>query len=131
MNTDKKICFVVFLGFLLLFIYSCKEKSPEAIYIQEKHDEIIVIHDEVMPKMRDIYKLKKKIKKDTRYKDSSLIDSLDYAEEIMMEWMHEYKEPSESDPEYEQYLDHHMVEVSKVRDAMLRIIDNSQKALAL
>ena len=109
----------------------CKEKSAEAIYISEQHDKIMVIHDDVMPKMSDIYKLKKKIKKDENLKESHLLDSLEYAEEVMMEWMHDYDKPSVSDPNYEEYLQQQMKAVTEVRDVMLRIIDKSEKVLNL
>ena len=45
------------------FLVQCKEPSPEQIKINERHKEIMVIHDEVMPKMKDIYTLKKGLKK--------------------------------------------------------------------
>jgi len=131
MISDKKICLSILLGLLFLIQTGCKEKSPESKFIEERHDQIMVIHDEVMPKMSDIYKLKKKFKKDPTLQKSHLIDSLEHAEEVMMEWMHNYKKPSSRDTLYEDYLNEQMEAVSEMRDVMLRIIDKSQKTIDL
>ncbi len=131
MITFKKVSLVLIVSLLYMIHSGCKEKSPEAIYISEQHDKIMVVHDDVMPKMSDIYKLKKKMKKDDALRESHLIDSLEYAEEVMMEWMHDYDKPSDSDPNYEVYLNQQMEAVTEVRDVMLRIINKSEKALNL
>ena len=131
MRTDKRISSLLLLGLFYLCPSGCKEKGVEALFIEDQHDQIMVIHDDVMPKMRDIYNLKKKMKKDANLKESPLLDSLEYADELMMQWMHDYKRPSAKDADYEAYLSTQMDEIKEVRDAMLRIIDKSETALNL
>src|SRR5688572_1006614 len=72
------------------------EKSPN----QSLYDEVMKVHDEVMPKMDDIYKLKEKLKKqltdaptmvEEKKKDvEKTILQLDSASEGMMVWMRNF-----------------------------------------
>ena len=114
----------------LTLLIQCKPSSPEEVQVNERHKEIMVIHDDVMPKMKDIYQLKKSLK--TLPADStttSLIDDLDAADEAMMEWMHQYKKPKSITPEVWDYLDGQEKAIAIVRDQMLLSISNAKKYL--
>ncbi|HEY3401911.1 MAG TPA: hypothetical protein VGK59_00910, partial [Ohtaekwangia sp.] len=67
---------------------------------QALYDEVMKVHDEVMPKMNDIYKLKQDLKKkldeskdladDKRKEIEATIAQLDSASDGMMVWMREF-----------------------------------------
>jgi len=114
---------------LSILTCSCKEKSPEQLFIEEQHDEIMVIHDEVMPKMSKIHQLRKALKKSDMQNAALLVKSLDEADDMMMEWMYAYDKPSSTDDNYEGYLAEQKIEIIKVREAMLEAITQSSKAL--
>lgn len=115
----------------------CKEvKKTEVLSPSEAlYKEVIRIHDDVMPKMSEIHRLKKKLR--TKMKTDSTADhstvlaalkQLDDADDGMMDWMAELKVP-ENDPEKTTYLNEQMVAIKKVRDDMLSSIENAQKEL--
>lgn len=77
-----------------ILLVSCTSKEKD---IEKLKSETIAIHDEVMPKMDDIMKLKKalKAKKDTSEdvkpnQVQDLILALEEADEAMMNWMRNY-----------------------------------------
>lgn len=79
-----------------LFFQACQ--SPKAKE-EELAKEVLALHDEVMPKMQDIMRLKKELKKKLNQVDSSsneallindLISGLEKADKDMMDWMHTY-----------------------------------------
>ncbi len=109
----------------------CKPDTPEQRYINEQHEAIMVIHDEVMPKMKDIYQLKKKLKvmKDDT-EAIALITELDAADEIMMDWMAGYDKP-DTDTDYKIYLRDQMTSVQVVKKTMLETIDKARQYLKL
>jgi hypothetical protein len=78
---------------LLITIFTCACKpdlsNPK---IEEIYKEVMVIHDEVMPEISTIHKLKKKIRKidDKSSVSLELIKKLDDADESMMSWMAEF-----------------------------------------
>lgn len=93
------------------------------------------IHDEVMPKMNDIYKKKEQLKdrlakepnlpEEERKEIEASIAELDSASEGMMRWMREFNPPSEesaSEEEVREYLEKEMEKVKKVRDDILNAL---------
>ena len=107
------------------FITGCKEKSALEV-------EVIAIHDEVMPKMGDMYKARKKLRtimKETKDESEKsiiikLINDLENADEGMMTWMHEWKVPDE-DPEKTNYLLQEKEKITKVKIDMLSSLENA------
>ena len=119
---------LLLLGFLLC---SCKtgEKTP----IDIQHDAVMAIHDEVMPKMRDIYKLKKQLKKSTGSElevVQNSIAQLEKADDMMMDWMAEYKKPKASNPDAMSYLASELQKVDIVKSTMLTAISNAENILS-
>lgn len=111
------------ISWTFILLISCSPNTPEQKLINEMHDEIMVVHDEVMPKMTDIYKLRKNLQKQTdpqtkEARDAAVI-KLDEAEEAMMAWMSQYKKPKASQEDFELYLDAQLLSVSKMKKTML------------
>jgi hypothetical protein len=91
--------------------------------------QVMEIHDEVMPKMEDIMKLKSKLK--DREDADEILDALDAADKAMMNWMHNFKAPSK-DLTFDQameYLEAQRKSIADVRDLMLEAIANAEIAL--
>ncbi len=98
------------------------------------YDQVMDIHDEVMPKMNDIEALKKKLKDqiaaspdlipEERKKLERRISNLDSVGHMMMDWMHHFDPPADSlgAEAYREYMEGQMEKVKKVREAMLEII---------
>jgi hypothetical protein len=106
---------------------------------QELYDEVMAIHDEVMPKMDDIYKAKAVLKKQLetpglteskKKKINNKIAQLDSAGESMMVWMREFDPIPDSlgEEKARQYLKDELVEVKQVRENILHALENAQQA---
>jgi hypothetical protein len=108
--------------------------ANEALY-----NEVMKIHDEVMPKMNDIHKLKmsirEKIEKNPklpqadRIKLDAMYAKLDSANDGMMVWMREFRPMPDSvgEEKAKLYLENEMERVKKVRQNMLNAIEAAGK----
>lgn len=100
MNPSYKI--LSFFIALIVLSYSCKETSPDAKMLSNMHDEVMVIHDAVMPEMKTTNSLRKQLKQqnaqsqDVSKKEmlGKAIQDLDQADEAMMVWMEGFKKPN-------------------------------------
>lgn len=76
----------------LLFFSSCN-KAEEKLS-QELNDQVMQLHDHLMGKTEDVLKLKSKLDSLSNEKDSinihKIINSLNKADESMMDWMHQF-----------------------------------------
>ncbi len=127
------------ISFFCLSIFlstACQHQKTE----QEKmYTTVMDIHDNVMPEMSTIQRLRKKLKAI----DTSLVktptypsilthlNALDQADEGMMSWMAEFSNPT---PETDEatalaYLKNEKDRITKVRDQMLESIASAKKAL--
>jgi len=121
--------FVLFL-FCTLLACSNKKSSPE---VQALYDQVMEVHDDVMPETSTIHKLKKNLRKS--YSGDSLamvlIANLDAADESMMSWMSEFGEykkiKSDEDHVRLDYLNNELIRISDVRDEMLSAIAEARK----
>jgi hypothetical protein len=133
---------------LLVLLYACGQKSHEHGHEHEHaHDaadtsanaklysDVMAIHDEVMPKMGDIYTLKEGLKKkledntegDKKSEIESTITKLDEADKAMRVWMREFKpEDITDEAKKREYLDNEMEKVKKVREDMLAAIEQAK-----
>lgn len=141
MNTSISPFKMGILGVIIssFFLFSCggEQKAKVVDPAQKLYDEVIAIHDDVMPKMSDIHRLKKELR--TKMKNDSLapdhtaildaLKDLDMADDGMMDWMAELKVP-EAEPAKTTYLNEQMVAIKKVRDDMLSSIENAKKELS-
>ena len=130
-----KLPFLSILFGLLLFS-SCK--SEHSTEVQKLYDEVMVIHDEVMPEMGTIHKLKKQLKGLLKNPSATLdqadvkknIEALDQADEAMMDWMHQFKVPKEASDKIKlEYLAIQKEKMAKVNTDMKTIIKNAQDAV--
>ena len=129
--------------FTVIFLVSCGEKKKEAK--DELYDKIMAVHDEVMPKMGDIMKLKKQLQEkidelssETEI-DSAKIDELEQAiadlensHEEMMGWMRQFNNDFEGmvNEEIMKYLDGQMDKIEKVGQVTNAALKNAEEKLA-
>ncbi len=149
------------LTFLALFIFACKGDSPkvnvspgetrkkeisENKAAQETlYDEVIAIHDEVMPKMSDINRVKRALKEHAggltspkcefqeadRGKIKGMVAKLEKADEAMMQWMRDFKKPENvSHEKMMTFLEEEKVKISDVSDLMLTSLEEGEKLVA-
>jgi uncharacterized protein len=84
----------------LSLLCACRNEQEEAL--NQLNSEVMKLHNETMPKMGDLYELKKALKKksDATSEDSTQLKealleaqlSLAKADDNMMQWMHNYTE---------------------------------------
>ena len=109
--------------FISLVLFSCGHKGDKN---DPLYKEVMAIHDEVMPKLSTIHKLKKQLKKTENATEKEVLDlilNLDKADEAMMVWMEEFDPPADG-PERKTYLTKELTSVSVMADK----INNSIKA---
>ncbi|MEM9858166.1 MAG: hypothetical protein AAF843_12450 [Bacteroidota bacterium] len=111
--------------------------------LQALYDEVIEIHDEVMPKMDDIMKAKGKLQEqlDTLRESNpedikiaaleNTIGKLNKADEAMMNWMRNFK-PQDDEKDSKKVLEYYKserVKISEVKDEMLSAIDEANELI--
>jgi hypothetical protein len=111
------------------------ETSPNELL----YNEVMKIHDEVMPKMDDIHRLKmsirEKIEKNPnlpqteRIKLDAMYAKLDSANDGMMVWMRQFRPLPDSvgEEKAKAYLENEMERVKKVRERMLTALEEAEK----
>lgn len=110
-----------------LVISSCKikqnEENNDPLYL-----EVMKIHDDVMPEMSTIHKLKRVLKnmEDTTIITPKvrLIKDLDEADEAMMSWMAEFSLP-ENKKDYQSYLEKEKEKIIDVSNKMYKSIEKA------
>lgn len=137
----KKIVFFFSLAFLLV---ACdKFSGSELDEQQKKWDEVMVVHDDVMPKMGAIthtHKLLKTVVIDSTMTDlmtqrSKAMSDLQNAEELMWVWMNDLKQlkPMREAKTHQQimaYLEEQMVSITKVKEDMENSIEKGKALLS-
>jgi hypothetical protein len=136
---------------LALALWSCGNKSnedkhdhnPEAADIeasgnQELYNEVMKIHDEVMPRMDNIRELKSKLKdrldksqnltQIERVQIDAMIAKLDSAGDGMMIWMREFRPLPDSlgEEKAREYLENEMERVKVVRAKILEALEDAK-----
>lgn len=117
-----------------------KVATPAALLPSEViYKEVMKIHDDVMPKVKDINRLQKKLKAElkaptaTTNKEEiqSILKQLDEADKGMWDWMGAFKQPSKDSPQDSiiQYLQQEKSTISKVSEDMLTSIATAKKYL--
>jgi len=97
------------------------------------YEEVMKIHDEVMPKMEDIMKMKQALKEEIkntpdmvearRKEIDSILSRLDVASKSMMNWMHEFSPPdSATNEEYKKFLEDQLEKVKVVKENILGVV---------
>jgi Mg2+ and Co2+ transporter CorA len=105
------------------------------------YDQVMDIHDEIMPRVEDIYQLKKQLKDkiasttdltaDTKQEVEQIIAQLDSADHSMMDWMHSFSPlPDSADQEKARaYLESEIEKIKKVRELMNESIEKAKDAV--
>jgi proline dehydrogenase len=105
---------------------------------QALYDEVMKVHDEVMPKMNDIYKLKEELKnqiantpemvEEKQKEIEAAILKLDSASEGMMVWMRNFNPLPDSlgEEQAKEYLENEMEKVKKVRAEILEALEKAK-----
>jgi len=130
---------------LLLFVIlatnlmSCG--NSDSAIIQKRVNEVMAIHDEVMPKMDVMVAHEDKLKAlKLKVTDKAELDHLDRqigqleeAGELMMSWMRKFSMPSEEDKkpleEVMKYLDKEEKQITVVRDAMNASLEEAMETV--
>jgi hypothetical protein len=123
MKLIVKMMVVVLIGAMT----SCGEKEKSL------YDQVMDIHDEVMPKMNDIYKMRKSLKdsiantpgmtEETKLQIAQTILMLDSAGNSMMVWMREFNPPDQKDEEaFKKYMESELVKVKKMREDVMKAL---------
>lgn len=106
---------------------------------QALYNQVMDIHDEIMPKMEDIYRLKKgfleeianapAMPAEQKKNIEIMISALDSANNAMMDWMHHFNpKPDSTDQEAaREYLETEMERIKKVRDLTNETLDKAKK----
>jgi hypothetical protein len=124
-----------FVSLIILLAWGCGQETKDN---QALYDEVMKVHDEVMPKMNDIYKLREQLKK--QIADSaglveekekaieSAILKLDSSSESMMVWMRNFNPLPDSlgEEKAREYLEDQKVKVEKVKEDMLQAIEEAE-----
>lgn len=122
---------------LIILLSACKDRSnPEASTNENGEsplfEDVMAIHDEVMPEMATLHRLKKQLQEieTPENKDfiANHIKSINESDEAMMTWMATFEMPSDKN-EVEEYLRGEKVKVSEVRNMMNAAISSATSAL--
>jgi len=137
-------------AFLLLVLVSCGKQQDHVHHNDENegddpnralYDQVMTIHDEVMPKMEDIYKLKKDLAdkiantpamvEEKKKALEAMMTRLDSANNAMMDWMHEFNPlPDSVDQEKaREYLENEMEKIKKVRDLTAESLEKAKQIM--
>lgn len=105
-----------------------ESKSP----IELAWDEVMVVHDEVMPKMSELSRLKKQLRQDS-VKHAELIATITQAEDGMWDWMNQLTPlktiKTMSEAEAKSALDQEMASITEVKRLMLESIETAEREL--
>lgn len=123
MKLIVKLMVIVLIGTMT----NCGEKEKSL------YDQVMDIHDEVMPKMDDIYKMRKALKDsiantpdlpdETKLRFTQTILQLDSAGNSMMVWMREFNPPDQKDEAaFNKYMETELVKVTKMREDVMRAL---------
>ena len=120
---------------LILTLVSCKNENKEL------YKRVMDTHDEVMPRMGEIERLKRELRdkiskspdmiQERKEKLEQIISNLDSASRSMMDWMHKFNPlPDTADQaKAKSYLEAEMVRIEKVKELMLQSIQEANEAL--
>lgn len=111
------------------------DESPN----QSLYDQVMDVHNEVMPKMDEIMKLKRNLQDqianapdlvlERKEQLEHVIANLDSANNAMMTWMHEFNPPPDSvdQEKAREYLESEMERIRKVKTFMLESIQKAKE----
>ena len=118
--------------FVLLILLSACKQNKTASPADILHDEVMVIHDKVMPEMKTIHNLKKELEALKTPETDSLImarvSELNQSDEAMMAWMDNFSEPDGEEAKVT-YLQEEKKKITEVNDAVFRSIEKARATI--
>ena len=140
-STHKTITIITLLSIIISSIFfSCENENK----VENKRKEVFAIHDEIMPEMGNLMKLKRETKAKIHLLDSigiktdldklnTIIQKLDEADEAMMEWMRNFKDPTEETSETEAlgYLEEELKKIKEVKKKFNSSSEQAAKELSI
>lgn len=144
MKTNSQ--FIIIVAFIGLIMLAACKKSPsketkEAKLIEQHIQEVMAIHDSVMPKTGEIFKLKKQLSVfESSIQDSLVLQKIYQtkkmlvdADDAMMNWMHEFREADQMLPfeDKQMYYLKEKKKITEVKIKMLASIDSAKSLLKL
>ncbi|MCR9053196.1 MAG: hypothetical protein ACE362_10695 [Phaeodactylibacter xiamenensis] len=117
-------------GIMLLSMLAACAKAPqqEGSSLSDDWSAMMAVHDEVMPKMSNIARLKKQLKGDTTAR--SMVLELTKAEDAMWEWMHNLRHESDvmkmPEPKAKAYVAKELQRIEAVKALMLKSIAEAE-----
>ncbi|MBS1950435.1 MAG: hypothetical protein OJF59_000363 [Cytophagales bacterium] len=143
MNTSKIILFAI------IFLAACgkseKNRPEQKADISDNpnqalYEQVMDVHDEVMPKNGQLYQLKRELQEkmkatdlsdDTKKQLGEIIHELDSADKAMMNWMHRFSPlPDTANREAaREYLEDEMEKIKKVRDLTEGVLQKAKDKL--
>ena len=144
MNIRLHILFVLF-AFALI---SCNKSGRDATASdpvddesnQALYEQVMNIHDEVMPKMDDLYRLKKQLQdqmaanpslpEEEKQAMGQTIQQLDSANTSMMVWMRQFDPPKDSSNQeaLREYLETQLELVKKMREDVMQALERARES---
>jgi len=123
-----------------IFLVSCGEslEQKQKKEYDELHASVMFIHDDVMPKTQDLYKVKQYSKEnievlgDTSSFTPMLIEAsvnAEKADEVMMVWMAQFQEPEGTHEERMVFLNDQLKKIKEVRKEMLVALADGKKLI--
>jgi hypothetical protein len=120
--------------------HDSEEESPINNPNQALYDQVMDIHDDVMPKSDEIYQLKKEIKEkidnpnlepSKKKQLEQIAAELDSADHSMMDWMHKFKPlPDSANQELaREYLENEMERIKNVRELINGSLQKAKEEL--
>ncbi|MFL0161436.1 hypothetical protein [Aquirufa salirivi] len=102
---------------VIIALASCSQTEDAAI--KKLNDSVMTLHDELMPKTEKIIQLKTSLDSLSKGPDSvhvkKLIQSLDKADNEMMNWMHQFSIDSLSNMDFKAKLIYLQVQLNKLK----------------
>ncbi|MFZ1750892.1 MAG: hypothetical protein WAU01_11900 [Saprospiraceae bacterium] len=118
------------ISFLILGLVGCKSSSDSKPLTP--YEEVMAIHDKVMPELSRIHTIKRDLLAiaDTTARNVILseVKVLDEADEAMMSWMAAFKMPTDKNMEGK-YLSDEKLKITKVSDQMYQAIAQASELL--
>lgn len=150
MQFSSKHLLPLFSLLLMIFMISaCSDSAPAESAsdqsVVELEEEVMYIHDDVMPRMSNIMKHKEKINEllsDSTWHTSNpeyvtilrtTLDKLNEAEKAMWDWMHNYSDvygQLQTDQQKSDFLNQEKEKISEVRVLMLESIEQAEVELS-
>lgn len=122
---------------ILILITACGQKKTEEDANKVLYNQVMDIHDEVMPSIDELHRLKKQLTEkienspdlveEKRQEIEQTILLIDSATKGMMRWMREFKPEEYKEGELTKYLESEMKRVQTVKEAMQDALDKGRK----